>query len=85
VILQENKSDSVLLRLVGFLLTLNYDARNHELKTKLINLLLEVDRQWMISQKAVNVGVGDFSVHHIIRNISRIQNIASCWVPQHLT
>ena len=32
VILQLNKSDCILLRLVGFYLILNYDARNHELK-----------------------------------------------------
>jgi len=32
VILQENKSDCILLHPVGFLLILNYDARNRELK-----------------------------------------------------
>jgi len=34
VTLQWNKSDCILLHLVGLLFNVNYDARNHELKKK---------------------------------------------------
>jgi len=40
VILQLNKSDCILLHLVGPYLEFNYDARDHELKKKLFKLSL---------------------------------------------
>ena len=41
VTLQWNKSDCILLHLVGLLFNVNYDARNHELKTNTVSWLLE--------------------------------------------
>ena len=44
VTLQRNKSDCILLHLVGLLFNVNYDARNHELKTQNA-LLLPLQQQ----------------------------------------
>ena len=39
VAMQKNKSDCILLHLVGLLFNVNYDARNHELKKKIVFFL----------------------------------------------
>jgi len=57
VTLQWNKSDCILLHLVGLLFNVNYDARNHELKKKL----------WKVK---ISRFYKTFFLHPIVYNVS---------------
>jgi len=51
---------------------------------QLVKSLLEDDMHCPMCKLAMEVGILDFGVHHIIMDIIRMQKMASCWVPHRL-
>jgi len=51
---------------------------------QLVKSLLEDDMHCPMCKLAMEVGILDFGVRHIIMDIIRMQKMASCWVPHRL-
>jgi hypothetical protein len=66
----------------------NQCAGQHNIPQELVQLvksLLKDDRYWKMCKLAMEVGILDTGVHHIIHDIIRVQKMVPRWVPHHLT
>jgi hypothetical protein len=52
---------------------------------QLVKSLLEDDMHCPMCKWAMEFGILDFGVHHIIMDINKMQKMASHWVPHQLT
>jgi hypothetical protein len=52
---------------------------------QLVKSLLEDDMHCPMCKLTGEIGILDFGIQHIIKDIIRMQKMASCWVPHQLT